>query len=100
MLTDEGLVQRGRGRSRGRALPLGLWMRESLRLAFVLEVPTSVALLARPRWPPALLQKGSTKKSGKSKNMRRNSNKPRTAARLTGRRSEASASSIRVGAWI
>jgi hypothetical protein len=41
MLTDEGLVQRGRGSSRGRALPLGLWRREPLRLTLVLEVPAA-----------------------------------------------------------
>jgi hypothetical protein len=83
MLTDEGLVQRGRGRSRGRALPLGLWMREPLRLAFVLEVPAGVGLLTRPRWPPALLQKGSTKKIKKKANT---CDEIRTAQGCRGRR--------------
>jgi hypothetical protein len=64
MLTDEGLVQRGRGSSRGRALPLGLWRREPLRLTLVLEVPASVVRL--PRRPAALLQQESTIKITKT----------------------------------
>jgi hypothetical protein len=49
---------------------------------------------------PRFCRRDPPKKSKKSKHMQRNSNSPgvpRTAARLTGRRSETSASSIRVG---
>lgn len=100
-LTDEWQVLQGRGGSGGgRALPLGLGRREPSRLSHILKVRGVV--LPRPRRAAALLQhephRHKMKLSKTLVGIAANTGVQPARRRLTGRRREASVSSI--GVWI